>query len=265
MDTKRIRTPLLATLPLLLAGASASAQVQAQEYRFTPVADTSIYADVAGVDLSWDDVSDGQGESLWLSTTAGGVVRRALVRFDLSALPSDVQVVSASLTLFESRSRTDHLVTLHRMLAGWGEGSSDGGSQGVGAPATAGDATWRWRDYQVAEWSTRGGDFVGTASSSLVVGAQNQTYTWTGAGLAADVQQWLAQPSQNHGWILVGDESGIQSAKRFESGESPFTDFRPTLTLQVTPIPEPATWMLWLAGAALCAARRQGRRTPATA
>ena len=65
-----------------------------------PAADTTIFADVLGENFAWDDVSDAQGESLWLSTTAGGVLRRALVRFDLAAIPAGAQVQGVSLTLF---------------------------------------------------------------------------------------------------------------------------------------------------------------------
>ena len=59
-------------LTLALAGPLAHA-TSTQTYFFNPVADTSIYSEVTGNDLSWDDVSDARGDSIWLSTTAGGV------------------------------------------------------------------------------------------------------------------------------------------------------------------------------------------------
>lgn len=247
-----------ALIPSVLA-AGAAVAAEPVQFRFVPAADTTIFADVAGSNLAWDDRSDGQGESLWLSTTGGGVLRRALVRFDLSTIPSGMRVVSASLTLYQSRSRTDHDVALHRLLAPWGEGASNGGGQGEGDQAEAGDATWRWRDYGVSEWTTRGGDFVAAASASTWVGPPNESYTWTSTpGLVADVQGWLADPSGNHGWILVGQEIDAQNAKRFDSGESAIDTLRPLLMVQVTPVPEPATALLLAAGLCILGLARSG-------
>jgi hypothetical protein len=70
-------------LAVLASGVATAAPQATVTYSFQPVADTSIYADILGENLNWDHVSDAKGESLWLSTTAGGLLRRALVRFDL--------------------------------------------------------------------------------------------------------------------------------------------------------------------------------------
>ncbi len=231
-----------------------------QTYRFNPAADTSIYSDLAGGNPVWDDVSDGKGESLWLSTTAGGVLRRALIRFDLKSIPAGQRVVSASLSLYESRSRADHDVALHRVLAPWGEGASNGGNGGVGAAAQAGDATWRWRDYRVAEWDRRGGDFVAQASAVTLVGAPNDFYSWQSSpGLVADVQGWLDRSSDNFGWILLGPEADAQNAKRFDSLQGLLPGQRPSLVVQTTAVPEASTMGLLAAGLlCLAAMRRRG-------
>lgn len=239
---------LCAVLVCVAAALPALAQVpEPQTFRLNPVADTSLYSDGSGPGSSWDAVSDGAGESLWVANTAGGLVRRALLRFDLSAIPSTHQVLSASLTLYESRARDSHDVALHRVAASWGEGASNGGSAGTGAPAQAGDATWRWRDFGVSQWQARGGDFAAQASASLQVGFANSFYTWQSAAMAADVQAWVADPAGSFGWILIGNESGNQNAKRFDSQQSGVLSQRPLLVVQAAPIPEPAS--LWL----LCA------------
>jgi len=226
-----------------------AAEPALQTYRFNPVADTTIYADIAGSDLSWNKVSDARGESLWLSTTAGGVLRRALMRFDLSAIPAGEQVVSASLTIFQSRSRENQDVSLHRVLASWGEGHSDGGSAGTVAPATAGDTTWQWRDYLQTAWVRAGGDFQPQASAATLVDQPNESYTWAStAGLVADVQGWLDRPADSFGWILLGREVDAQNAKRFDSREGLVADHRPLLVVQTAPVPELSTVALLCAG-----------------
>lgn len=248
----------------LLATAGSSGQAAAlpgAEFVFEPAADASIFADVTGVDRSWDDVADGQGASLWTDTTAGGVLRRALLRFDLGGVPQGWQVSAVTLSLYENRARGVHDLALHRVLSAWGEGPSNGGSAGVGDVARPGDTTWRWRDYGVTEWQTRGGDFAAQASASTFVGAANSIYTWGSTpGLVADVQLWLAQPSLNHGWILIGPELDAQNAKRFDSGESDLAALRPRLTVVAAPIPEPATlWMAALGALALVPLLRRAR------
>ena len=149
---------ILLAASLGAAGQPVQAQVQAQtqtptqagpqvmQYRLQAVADTTIFANQGG-DTAYDATSDGSGPNIWTSVLAAGVTRRALIRFDLSAIPTGSQVVSASLQLFVVRARDEHNLSLHRVLAPWGEGSSNGGDAGIGAPAQAGDATWSHRNW----------------------------------------------------------------------------------------------------------------------
>ena len=55
--------------------------------------------------------------------------------------------------------------------------------------------------------------------------------------MVADVQLWLDNPSQNFGWIVIGDETQIETAKRFATKEN--TDNggqdRPSLVVNFTP------------------------------
>jgi hypothetical protein len=215
--------PAFALMASLLCTAGAAAQ-ELQKV-LVPSQDTSIYDGVAGS----SGLSDGKGESLWLSVTAGGLNRRALLKFDLAGIPPGSKIEQVTLSLYESRARDEHVVNVHRLLEPWGEGASNGGSAGVGAPAQAGDATWMHRFHPNTAWSTPGGRFEAQVSASRSVGAPNERYSWSGQRppqggavpkIVQDVQDWVDAPGTNHGWILVGDEGGLQNAKRFNSREN---------------------------------------------
>jgi len=208
-----------------------------------------------------DALSDGAGSHLWVGQTAGGANRRALVRFDLSAVPPDQQVVAARLRIFMSMTISPgREIVVRRVGNTWGEGTSSAGG-GTGSPASANDATWSFRFYgSRVRWATPGGDFVeGAPSAATTVGVRNNFYTWQGAGLVADVQHWRIFPAENHGWILIGDETE-RSAMRFSS-RGGFGE--PVLELDLIPaagnVPIPIGWLL-IGGAALLGSALMRRR-----
>src|SRR5262249_13961615 len=123
-------------------------------------------------------------------------------------------------------------VTLHRCLADWGEGTS--AASGTGAPSTPGDATWIHRFFPSIFWTNPGGDFSATASASTTVGLEGD-YTWTDPAMATDAQGGLNTPPSTCGWVVVGDESGGTSAKKYEARESLNPAQRPMLTITFTP------------------------------
>lgn len=252
-------------LPVLAILGCAAAEAVSGEvvHQLQPVADATIFANASGVPsvVDWDSVSDSQGGSLWLGTTAGGFVRRALLRFDLRSIPAEQLVVSVSLRLFETRSMDDHAVRVHRLLAPWGEGPSDGGTVGSGAPAQAGDATWRWSSFGVTEWAQRGGDFVAQASAATPVGSAPAAYTWASTpSLVADVQGWLDQPDSNFGWILIGAEpADARTAKRFDSRQGAVA---PQLWVVTSPVPEASALAMLTAGLLVLLALPRSRRRP---
>lgn len=242
--------------------ASLPAGAQTRNLSVEPVADTTIYG---GTAIS-DGLSDGAGAYLWMSVTAEGLVRRALLRFDLQAIPRGALVREARLTLYQSRSREDHAVQVHRLLSPWGEAASNAGSAGNGAPAQAGDATWIRSRFPDIAWASPGGDFTPAASASIVVRGPGESYTWgSTATMVQDVQRWVDEPASNHGWILIGHEAGNQNAKRFESRNNSNAAIRPRLVVVYdepglaavdTDIPVPG-WALALLAAGL--AWRAGR------
>ena len=190
-----------------------------------------------------DDLSNGAGSRLFAGVTAMNDARRALLSFDIAAaVPEGATITEATLRLYMSKTATSAKdVSLYRLLAAWGEGTSDAPDQeGTGAPASIGDATWAHTFYDTDFWTIPGGEYVPTPSAVQSVGGLG-FYEWgSTAELVADVQLWLDDPSSNYGWIVIGDESGPKTAKRFDSRENPAEANRPALIVQYVLVDCPA-------------------------
>lgn len=151
--------------------------------------------------------------------------RRGVIHFDVAAaIPAGSTINSATLRLWLARTgdTTVRAVAVHRATASWGEGTSYFNG-GMGAASTTNDATWIHRFFSATAWTAAGADFAATASGSANAGsstAVEQWYTWSSAGMTTDVQGWLTTPASNHGWVLVGVESGAMTARRFTSREA---------------------------------------------
>lgn len=182
-------------------------------------------------------ISNGLGTYIFAGKTNSGEIRRAVVRFDIAAnIPAGSVINSASLSMRMSRTIVGSMpVSVRPVLASWGEGASVAtGGQGGGAAAEPGDVTWEHRFYDGTLWATPGGEFGGTPSATTNVGGVG-LYNWSSAQLAADVQNWLDNPANNHGWIVIGNEAATPSAKRFDSRHVTTASNRPRLTINFTP------------------------------
>ena len=188
------------------------------------------------------DLSGGLMPWLFAGQTAqieGERIRRALLRFEFAGvIPPGSTVTAATLRLRMNKSvlAGTNPFTLHRVLADWGEGTSDG-SGGVGGVSTEDSVTWIHRFYPDVLWSVTGGEFVAAASATTNVSGIGY-YTWSGSGLIADVAFWVNNPSSNFGMLLKGNEAGsAPTAKRFASREAAIAGDRPKLTITFTPPP----------------------------
>src|SRR3954447_12316738 len=199
-----------------------------------PSKDNTLYE----YDPNLGDLSNALGDHFFAGKTGQGTgsLRRGLLAFNVAgSIPSGSTITSASLTLNMSKTISGTVtVELHKLLADWGEGTSQAsGEEGLGAPATPNDATWRHRFYDNIFWTTQGGDFSATVSASQSVNGLGP-YVWSSAQMVQNVQSWLDNPASNFGWLVLGDESTSISSKRFDTRESASP---PVLTIQYTPGP----------------------------
>jgi hypothetical protein len=203
----------------------------AQLANINPIKDNTLYQ----YDPAVGDVSNALGQHFFSGETGMGELRRGVLAFDIAGnVPAGSTILGATLSMNMSRtgSATPRIVELHRILVDWGEGTSVApGEEGTGAPATTNDATWRHRFFDTIFWTTEGGDFSATVSASQSVGPVG-VYTWSSSQMRADVQSWLDDPTSNFGWLVLGDESEIETAKRFDTRESASP---PVLTIQYRP------------------------------
>lgn len=179
--------------------------------------DNTLYEDPAGA------LSNGAGAGVFVGKNANGLIRRALLRFDVAAaVPAGARILDARLTfrIFPTIT-TGQTATAHRVLQDWGEGASvaSAGGGGAGAPAATNDATWLFRFHPGSPWTSPGGDFVPSPSFAMPLFAGTNTSP-SNAAATADVQLWLDQPGQNFGWLLRNSELAASTANRIDSRES---------------------------------------------
>ena len=202
------RFPRSLLLALLL-----STPAWAETVTLTPSKDNTLFESPTGSE------SSGSGTDVYTGQTVHEGVRRALLAFDVSVIPSDALIdsVSLELSLTHVSDPGPSPIRIYRVLADWGEGASVS-PLGDGAPSQAGDATWIHTFYPGSFWSKPGGDFSSTASDSTDVQGFG-TWIWHSAGLASDVHAWTSQTAANYGWIMIGQEGGSRTARGFSSSE----------------------------------------------
>jgi hypothetical protein len=214
---------------LLISSQISHAQLDSMS--FTPVKDNSMFSEGA-------NLSNGAGSNLFAGRTLISTSRRALLKFNPIGLPANAQIQSVSLSMIVIQSSGNTTIpksfSLHKLQKDWGEGTSMGSGQG--ATATTNDATWAYNFYSSSSWTNTGGDFNPTPSAT-----SNVQYSmfppkygiWNSASMKNDVVSWMANPTTNYGWILIGDESSGGSAMKFSSREDGFYP-KPTLTIYYT-------------------------------
>ena len=201
--------------------------------------DTDGFADTSnalGINMFTGKVKDALNQS---GQTA---VRRSVIYFDIAAaIPVGATINAVQLTLVANKVKQSNSfdVKLHRLESDWGEGTSNTGNsqQGRGDTPTTNDPTWDHTFYSTLFWSLPGGDYSSTISASTGVG-NTGSYLWgSTSAMVGDVQLWLDNSTLNYGWIIIGDESQIETSKRFATvnNTSGGGADRPSLLIDYTP------------------------------
>jgi hypothetical protein len=250
----------LAIAVLLGVGLAASEPGFGATITLEPTKDNTLIESADG------SLSNGAGPAVFAGRTgqSSNSIRRALLAFDVVGnLPAGSVIERVSLVLHRTGGpELPDVLSLHRLHSDWGEGASSFGG-GSGAPATSGDATWIHTFYDPGDptdpddrWDLAGGDFeiVPSASVFAVFGDE---FRWASSGMVSDVEAWLDGSASDYGWILRGDESQSSSSVKLASREYEILDYRPSLTIDYSIIPEPSTALLVACGLVGLAVRRR--------
>lgn len=176
-----------------------------------------------------------------LLVTGGDIVTasprniRAMLKFDLTSIPSSATLGLASLILhcISEADATDYTVGAHRAITQWYEGAKnaaapDGGQDG---------STWSLRNANGSlAWGAEGGqsdtDYVASATDSVVITGANADFTWD---VTADAANFVSVALTNYGWWMINaSETTIDSRKRFSSSDDATAAQRPKLAVEYT-------------------------------
>lgn len=239
--------------------------VDADSLTLEPVADATLFQPNG----SNPETADSQGPHLFVGRIAQGQRRRALLRFDLTALPGGAIIDAARLELSVSRTVSGSVVVnLHRITTPWREGSANGGTPGgQGTVPGTDDPTWSLSAAPATAWTTLGGDFATAASGNVTLDGETRYIIPASTTMLADLAAWQGSDASNFGWALVSDESQTPpTAKRLESAEAADASTRPLLVIDYhlasrVPVPVLGTFAaLLLVAAAWAIALRHARR-----
>lgn len=265
--------PAFLALCLTVAGASTHAStVRVSAFKDATILGTSDEADTGK--------ANGLGPGLFTGTDGQNNMKRSLIQFDLATagIPADAIIDNVTMRLSLGQvppsGGLSQTIRLFNLSQSWSEGSSGSptsttiSGSGPGYARVNGDSTWDYSNYhsdatraikwQQDDMELHGGNFLSPehGSSTFTTFASGSTFSWSSAAMAADVKSWLNNPSDNNGWLLKSDEEAVpRSVLGFWSKDGAAATgnpaLAPTLEINYSPIPEPQTWGMMMAGLAL--------------
>jgi len=221
------------------------------------VADSAVLNPVADTFISQEYTNSNFGAMGFVNvgTTENMTAHRGMVLFDIAgAIPAGSAITSAQLILEATRLPSNGYnnsdVGLHRMLRGWGEGDNAAGLPRDAAAADLNEANWYYRFAGTSStWGVPGGqegvDYLAQSSAVTRVTDIDGYGFGSTPEMIADVQFWLNNPGQNHGWMAISMQEHLPfTARRFGSREAVPSFDMPRLLVDFVPVPEPSTGIL---------------------
>jgi RHS repeat-associated protein len=142
------------------------------------------------------------------------VIRRTVLQFNLSTIPSLQTVTSADLSLYQTTGASSEDTEVHALTHAWTTGLT-------------------WDTYDGSHgWSNPGGDFESTVRAKAIVAASPATVHWFPTTL---VQDWLDGTTTNDGLLIkqVGENTNYVPAFASSRDTDP-THPHPSLTVTYT-------------------------------
>ena len=163
------------------------------------VAGQDTYIKLANTGLNY-----GAATSLVIDRESGDL-QRALLQFNLSAIPASATITSATLTMQSTQIGGALNISIYEMLRAWAEG---------GGNATADAANWN-ESTPGTNWTSAGGDFNATPVANLNTNATGQ-HAWD---LTALVQAWVNGSEVNNGVMVASPDGGGNRTVTYDSSE----------------------------------------------
>ena len=149
---------------------------------------------------------DNYGDASLIVDKSGGDLGdgRALIEFDVSAIPTNAVITNATLRMPAISGSADFNIGAYRLTESWVEGDGTAGS----------GATWNERSDGVA-WNSDGGDFDATAVDTIAASTTGNN----DLDITSLVQNWVNGTSANYGVLLGSADTGGEDIT-FHSSET---------------------------------------------
>ena len=190
---------------ILLCGIFSNGLIGQTTINLNPIKDNTIQAEGGRVDKNY-----GAGSVLLIDRETTKP-QRALLQFNLSSIPNNATITSATLTLKKVGGATGaQNISVYQItsLGNWDEGTGpDAGSMSA--------SNWNERQAGV-NWVTAGGDYNSAAESTISVSADG-TYNW---GVTNLVQNWVNGTYPNYGLLMWSTDGGGDRSQDFGTREN---------------------------------------------
>jgi hypothetical protein len=133
-------------------------------------------------------------------------ISRTLLHFDLSSVPKDSTILSSRLALWF-------------LWTGAGESTQNIQAYALKDDGFTSEVTWN-KFNGTTPWTTPGGDYLPTPSGEQTV-KPSQAYEYIEWGIAPQVEQWVRDPTSNHGILLKSHEETLSTFDTFEATDGP--------------------------------------------